>query len=65
MKLLVCLFTVALATSNFAQPAPTASIMENLVNGRQERVSTIAQIIQAAGLSDTLSKGKIKIMCWF
>lgn len=61
MHLLVVLFTFALATTSFAQPAPTATIMETLLRARQDRVSSIVQAIQAAGLADTLQKGKLEI----
>lgn len=59
-SMFVCLTLALLATVSLAQPAPPVpgSIMDLLMKVRQDRISTLVGAIQAAGLFDTLQKGK-------
>ncbi|XP_057374806.1 uncharacterized protein SYNPCC7002_A0175-like [Daphnia carinata] len=55
MKLSLLFLGLFLVATSSSGPAPE-SIMELLLKARQDRISTLVQAIQAAGLAETLQK---------
>ncbi|KZS20247.1 Uncharacterized protein APZ42_013265 [Daphnia magna] len=55
MKLSLLFLGLFLVATSLSNPAPE-SIMELLLKARQDRLSTLVQAIQAAGLAETLQK---------
>lgn len=58
MKLSLLFLGLFLVATSLSNPAPE-SIMELLLKARQDRLSTLVQAIQAAGLAETLQKGNL------
>lgn len=60
MNSIAVFFTILVATTILGQPVPMGpmNLME-LIRFRSDRISTLAQAIQVAGLADALSKGTV------